>query len=131
MPFPTLGQATQTEARTAEVWLLEGDINRTDDSTVVLDLAGTAAKAGGSYPFSATVTIGQNRAEPPPDVAMPGANPVCHQRIVSAIDVDILPMNGGALTLRIDPRGMLNGIDFSLLTSGLRANFGVYEFSWR
>lgn len=151
--FPSAGEGTQTEARTAEVWLLEGDIGRTDDDTVVLDVSGTAEKDGSTYPFTGKVTIGQNRALPPPDVAMPGANPICRQRIVTPIAVDLMPQDGARLVLRVDPRRMFDGVDFTLappdpaspgaylipdekggigdqLFHGLRRNDGVYAFSF-
>jgi hypothetical protein len=151
VPFPVLGQGTETPAHTAEVWLLEGDINRTDDAAEVLGLSGTASRAGATYPFHAAVTIGANRATPPPSLAMPGANPICEKRIVSPIPVDLTPTRGGALTLVVDVRGMLNGLDFSLATpdgagfvipdeaggaggqlfAGLHASVGVYTLSFR
>ena len=154
VPFPGAGEGTETEAHTAEVWLLEGDINRATDGTVVLDVAGTATKDLATIPFSAAVTIGQNRASPPPNVAMPGANPICHRRIVTPIEVDILPKNGGTLQLRVDPRALFDGVDFSRATqisatppayvipdeqggiggallAGLHSAFGVYAFSWQ
>jgi hypothetical protein len=157
IPFPANGEGTELAALTAEVWLLEGDINTPDSETHVLDVAGTASKNGMSWPFSATVTIGQNRMKPPPDVAMPGANPICAQRIVTPIvpiGGSLTPTNGGTLELRVDPRRMFDGVDFSLLTAdptamppyvipdepggisdqlfgGLRADSGVYAISFR
>lgn len=154
VPFPGLGEGTQTSARTAEVWLLEGDIDQVDSQTVVFDVAGTATKGGSSWPFSAQVTIGQNRALSPSSLALPGANPICKQRIVTPIAIDLTPTEGGALTLRIDPRPMFDGVDFSLATPdagtpphfvipdekggisdqlfhGLRANAGVYDLHFQ
>jgi hypothetical protein len=152
-PFPATGEATQTEAMTAEVWLTGGDVNAPQDPTVILDVAGTATKSGASFPFQGTVTISDNRAIPPGSPALPGSNPICKQRIVTPILVDITPTDGGVLTLRIDPSGMFNTVDFATLApapgstallqipdtnagagaalfKGLLSNSGVYQFSW-
>jgi len=151
-PFPATGEATQTGARTAEVWLTGGDVNAPQDPTVILDVAGTATKSGASFPFQGTVTISDNRAIPPVNPALPGSNPICKQRIVTPILVDITPIDGGVLTLRVDPSGMFNTVDFATMSSapgstvlqipdtnsgagaalfkGLLSNFGVYQLSW-
>lgn len=152
VPFPTRAHGTETQARTAEVWLLEGDIGREDDTTVILDVAGTATRGPDVYPFSAAVTIGQNRALPAQSAALPGANPICRQRIVTPIAIDLLPVDGKTLSLRVDPRPIFDGVDFTLATKvsdappayvipdekggvgdqlfrGLRRNAGVYRFS--
>jgi hypothetical protein len=151
--FPGPGAGTADRAREAEVWLTGGDINASDDPTPILDAAGTATRGGQAWPFTAVVTIGQNRAIPPPSAAMPGANPICRQRIARNIPVDFTLTDGGTLDVRVDPRGMWNGVDFSGLTlapgattyvipddlsviggalyKGLLANSGVYEIAWR
>jgi hypothetical protein len=154
VPFPSPGQGTETQARTAEVWLSGGDVNASADSTLIFDAEGTAAQDGLSYPFSATVTISANRTPQVTNPAMPGASPICHQRIVTPILVDITPRNGGALELQIDPRPIFDAVDFSQATKvsddpamyqipdsnagpggalfkGLSANFGVYTFTFR
>lgn len=165
VPFPTLGEGTATHARSAEVWLLgggqdasgtviEADINASADSTVIFEAEGSAEQAGSTFPFTASVTIGDNRAPRVTNPALPGANPICHQRIVSPIQVDITPKDGGVLTLQIDPRPMFDALDFSRATlvstapplyeipdtnagpgaalfKGLTANFGVYSFGFR
>lgn len=164
--FPTLGEGSETRAHSAEVWLLgggrrdpngtvlRGDVNASADSTVIFEAEGTAEQAGLLYPFTASVTIGANRAPAVTNPAMPGRNPICHQRIVTPIQVDITPKNGGMLTLHIDPRPMFDAVDFSravqistdpalyeipdtseatgaALFKGLTANFGVYTFGFR
>jgi hypothetical protein len=150
--FPNRGEGTETVALTAEVWLLEGDIDAPDSQTVVLDVAGTATRGTTQWPFTASVTIGQNRAKPAPNVAMPGANPICKQRIVTPIAPvggSLTPTNGGQLSLRVDPRAMFDGVDFSLLDgappfvipdalggisdqlfNGLRSSTTVYSISF-
>ncbi|HEX4354868.1 MAG TPA: hypothetical protein VHZ95_18180 [Polyangiales bacterium] len=154
-PFPEPGEGIGIKASAAELWLNGGDINATDDTTVILDAAGTASKEGVDYPFEASLTIGQNRAIPSSDPALPGANPICKQRIVTPIAVDLTPVDGGTLQLQVDPRGWFNEVDFSTLPkssddpslyrfadapsdaadvniySGLRSRAGAYEISWK
>jgi hypothetical protein len=159
VPFPSVGEGTETRARTAEVWLVGGgtnggsDINAADDSTVILAVEGTAEQSGASYPFSAEITIGANRTPKVTNPALPGASPICHQRIVSPIAVDLTPRNGGKLSLHIDPRPMFDNVDFSKATllnadpptyeipdtssgpgyalfKGLVADYGVYQFEF-
>ena len=151
-PFPAPGEGTETPASTAEVWLTSGDVNAPLDPTVILDVAGTATRSASTYPFEAAVTISSNRAIPVVNPALPGSNPICKQRIVTPIRVDVTPTNGGVLTLRIDPRGMFQTVDFASIPSspagatlqipdtqagagaalfkGLLSNAGVYQFSW-
>jgi hypothetical protein len=151
-PFPTLGEGTATPAKTAEVWLTGGDVNARTDPTVIFDVAGTATKGGVAYPFQGTITISDNWGIPTPNPALPGANPICKQRIATPILVDFTPTDGGLLTLRIRPSGMFQDLDFATLSpapgsstlaipdgpagagsnlhKGLLANSGVYEFSW-
>ena len=152
-PFPVNGEGTATPAETAEVWLSGSDVNATADSTVILAVEGTALQGGQDYPFRAALTIGNNRKLSVTNPALPGANPICHQRIVTPILVDITPTNGGTLVLQIDPRPMFNAVDFSTaeqraadplaydipdttagaggaLFKGLTANSGVYSFAW-
>jgi hypothetical protein len=151
--FPSPGEGIESEARAGEIWLTDGDVNARDDHTEILSLAGTAEKDGASWPFTASVTIGQNRALPVQNPALPGSNPICHQRIVTPIPIDLRPVDGGLLTLRVNPRGLLTAVDFSktekisdspllyqipdeqggvggVLFNGLFANSGVYGFSF-
>jgi hypothetical protein len=150
--FTTNGEGTVNQAVEADVWLTGGDINATDDPTPILQVTGTATRAAESWPFTSTITISSNRAIPPPNAAMPGANPICRERIASLIPVDFTLIDGGTLDLRIDPRGMFNSVDFSTLApsgssttlaipdtsdgagqalyKGVLANAGVYDFTW-
>ncbi len=152
--FPEPGRGNSHHAVTGEVWLAGGDVNASDDNTVILDIAGTASKDGVDWPFDGALTIGSNRAIPVKDPALPGSNPICKQRIVSPIPTDLTLSDGGTLTLRIDPRGMFGNVDFSLLDQvqatpplyrfadktdgqpnvnlykGLRSRLGVYTFAW-
>lgn len=156
--FPGMGFATSERARTGELWLTGGDLHDEDDPTIILDVAGAAAKDGADYPFEGTITIGRNRVVPPPSPAAPGAKPICKQRVVTPIPLDITPRSGGRLVVRIDPSGLFSNVDFSLLArvedegeggapryrfldsaedqpsknlhAGLRASVGVYTIRW-
>ena len=114
-PFSASGDGTADVAESAELWLTGGDINSSADSTVIVSLQGIATRNGNSYPFRATVTISNNRAIPVSNPALPGQNPICRQRIVSGIPVNLRVFEGGTLRLRIDPRGWFNNVDFSKL----------------
>jgi hypothetical protein len=153
-PFPTRGEGTETPARTAEIWLTGGAVDAAEDPTVILDVEGSAELADQTFPFSAALTIGANRKPAVTNPALPGANPICHRRIVSPILVQITPTDGGTLELSIDARRIFNAVDFSALNKisdnplqyeipdlnsgagadlyrGLFANFNVYALSWQ
>lgn len=153
-PFPARGEGTETPAIVGEVWLSHGDVNAPDDVDTILDIAGTAEKDGATYPFAGTISIGANRAATVTDPSLPSQHPICKERIVSPIDVDITPRSGGSLLLRVDPRGFFTNVDFAQLGEashapplyafadedepgpsaslylGLHARTGVYSFSW-
>ncbi|HKY39057.1 MAG TPA: hypothetical protein VJN18_24130 [Polyangiaceae bacterium] len=151
--FPSTGFATTERALTGEVWLAQGDVNQTSSSTVVLRVAGAAHNDGRSYPFEGKLSIGQNRVVPATDPALPGQHPICKQRIVSPIPLDLLPALGRSLLLTIDPREMFGNVDFETLDpnagvyrfadetgvnqasdnlyAGLRRSSGVYAFEWQ
>jgi len=154
VPFPERGYAVSEEAKTGEVWLMGGDVNQESDPTVILEVEGVARKGGAEYPFEGSITIGKNRALPPQDPALPGSNPICKQRIVTPIPIDITPRAGGRLLVRVRPQGMFANVEFSALEAdagavgvyrfrddgadapsknlyaGLRASVGVYAFQW-
>jgi hypothetical protein len=151
-PFPDLGYATTEHALTGEVWLTQGDVNQTANGTVVLRVAGRAERDGRGFPFEAKLSIGSNRVVPSTDASLPGQHPICKQRVISPIAVDLQPASGRELLLRIDPRAMFGNVDFATLTesdgtyrfvdqtgvdqasdnlyAGLRRSSGVYSFSW-
>lgn len=153
-PFPELGYATSDAAKTAELWLTGGDIDAPEDPTLIASVEGTAVGPGGAFPFVGSVTIGQNRQKPPLDPAQPGSKPICKQRVVTPIAVNLTPSAGGALLLRVDPAGWFGNVEFSELErivdepplyafrddgedqpsqnlyAGVRANAGVYTISW-
>lgn len=152
--LPEQGAATSDHAQTAEVWLSSGDIDATSDPTIVAFVEGTAVRGDDVYPFRGAVTIGANRVVVPTDPALPGAKPICKQRIVTPIRVDLTPSEDGVLVLRIDPAGWFGNVDFSKLEqtsvdpllytfrdddgdapsrnlyAGIRASAGVYDVQW-
>jgi len=95
--FPFDGEGNAQAAKAAELWLTGGDtraprdVNDIGNAPVILDVAGTAEKAGASFPFEAQLDIGANRAIPSSDPAHRGSNPICKQRIVTPIAVNITP----------------------------------------
>lgn len=114
--FPDYGDATSTRARVAEIWLKgPGSINDPNDSTPILALEGTVDVNGATWPFRSTLTIGQNRLAAVSDPSQPSAHPICKERIVSPIPVDLVPVKGGTLVLSIDPRPLFSNVDFSQL----------------
>ncbi|NUP10468.1 MAG: hypothetical protein HOW73_30830 [Polyangiaceae bacterium] len=153
-PFPVQGFATTDRAKTAEIWLSGGDIDAETDPTVVASVEGEATKDGETFPFDATITISESRVIPSTDPSQPGVNPICKQRIVTPIAVDLKPTDGGSLVVRIDPAGWFSNVEFDELElvdddpplyrfrddsldqpsrnlfNGLRANSGVYDVRW-
>jgi len=153
-PFPADGEGTANESRTAEVWLFGTDVNATDDSTVLADVAGVAVQGTTSIPFTGRFTIGANRNVVVADPSLPGVSPLCKQRIVTPIAIDITLAQGGTLVVRVDPRAWFASVDFAQLPvdpsspsrsfldqtvgqpdiafyNGLRAAGGTYSFNWQ
>ncbi len=116
--FGEPGHGTLEPAATGEVWLTGGEIDAQNDPTPILTYAGTATKDGVARRFRGVVTIGQNRALPSSDPATPGANPLCKQRIVTPIPVDITPSHTGTLVLRVRPEVWFARVDFGHLPVG-------------
>lgn len=152
--FPTSGTGTRDLARAGEVWLTGARVDADDDASVILDVAGTARRGAETYPFDGRLTIGKNRRSVQTDPTLPGADPLCGQRIVSPIPIDLTPAEGGSLLVRVDPRGVFANVEFAELErvseappayrfadategqpnvaiyAGMRAASGVYAFQW-
>ncbi|MBX3182712.1 MAG: hypothetical protein KF915_08795 [Polyangiaceae bacterium] len=130
-PFGAPGRALLDPARTAEVWLLgEGtEIDAEEDGAVIFEAAGTATRAtepgAEEWPFTVSLSIGSNWRRTPTDPKKPGDNPICRERIVSPIPVDLSAAEGYALELRIDPALFFRRVDFSQLPESARG----YRFS--
>ncbi len=117
-PFSVPGSATTDLDQSGEIWLVNGDVNVTASRTVVVSVAGTATKSGAAYPFAAAITIGANRLIPPANPAAPGTNPICKERIVAPIPLQLQPTPGGHLLLQIDPAAWFDDVDFATLLPG-------------
>ncbi len=113
--FPVPGDGTDDEARTGEVWLTGGgDINASDDPTIIAQAAGTATKGAIVIPFTAQVTISAgNRGIPASDPALPSQHPICKQRIVSPIPIDLRPHDGATLAITVDTSQWFANVDFT------------------
>lgn len=126
--FPLPGVATSTSSRAGEVWLTGGDVYDENDAQPIFAVEGTAARGAETYRFRAKFTIGANRKRPPPSPAQPGANPLCRERIVAPIPIDIFPEQGGTLLVRVDPRRLFVTVDFADLPKS-SDNDTIYTFS--
>jgi len=155
-PFPADGEGTTDRSQTGEIWLFGTAVDATDDRTVLADVAGTAVQGTGTpIEFTGKFTIGQNRAVPVGNPALPGSSPLCKQRIVTPISVDFALAQGGTLLVRVDPRAWFRNVDFAQIAAdpdnpaqrkfldrsqgqpdlafygGLRAASGTYLFNWQ
>lgn len=160
-PFPIQGESTSDESVTGEVWLVHQDVNAetdTDPSTGVASIFtcdGHAKKGALDLHFTAQISIGGNRLPGTTDAAQPGLHPICKQRIVSPIPIDVTPKPGESLLLRIDAKQIFTNVDFSKLAptgsdpsevafddaptnqpsinlyDNLHARYDLYSFLWR
>jgi hypothetical protein len=145
--FSVSGFAESVRALTGEVWLMGGDVTSESDPTVILRVRGTAERDGDAMDFEGELTIDAGKRAQPEDPALPGKNPICKSRIVTPITVDLTPISGGQLVVRIDPAGMFANVDFDRLEdgvfrddsgdqpsanlyAGMRAAGGVYSITW-
>ncbi len=111
--FPSYGHGTTYAAIVGQIWLTGGDVNTIASTTQVLVVAGTATDdTGANVPFEGAVTIGSNRSSPN---ATTGADPICHQRIVSPIPTTASVQTTGGLLVRIDATRLFTNVDFSQL----------------
>ncbi|HEY0194092.1 MAG TPA: hypothetical protein VGC42_23405 [Kofleriaceae bacterium] len=118
-PFPSPATGTDDAVRTAEVWLTGGNVNADTDDTVIARVAGTASKDAAVRPFSALLTISTaNRGIPASSPALPSQHPICKQRIVSPIPIELRPQGGGTLAITVDAGGWFANVDFSQLPDG-------------
>jgi hypothetical protein len=112
--FPAPGVGTDDAVQTGEIWLTHGDINAATDGMAVAEVIGTATQGAQSLPFTATITISAaNRGIGPSSPAQPSQHPICKQRIVSPIAIDLRPHDGGTLVITVDPSEWFNNVDFA------------------
>lgn len=114
-PFPSEGFGSTLPTRSASLWLTNGDVNATDERTIVLRVEGTATRGMDTYPFTGALRIGANRVTPPRNPALPSSNPICEQRIVTPLAFDTTLSQGATLRLLVDPRAFFTSVDFSTL----------------
>lgn len=117
--FASIGHGTADRALTGEVWLTGSRIDAEHDSTPILEYAGTATRADRAYGFYGVITISNNRVIGSVDPATPSATPLCKQRIVTPIPVDITPSDAGSLTLRVAPNEWFEHVDFASVPSAI------------
>jgi hypothetical protein len=83
---------------------------------VVLQGIATRLSDGALFSFGSIVTINDNRLPVSSNPAQPGLNPICKQRIVRIGEPRVTPVDGGRLTVTVDPRGWFQEpLDFSTL----------------
>ncbi len=149
--FPAGGAGTNEAAVTGELWLSTNDINATDDTTTIAEVAGEVTLESGTVPFEGKVSLGANRLPAQTDPARPGAYAPCKARIVTPIPIAVTLEDAGFLTVRVDPRAWFTTVLFDDLTrdggvftfddgntnassiglaEGVRAAQGVYAFEW-
>ena len=155
VPFATDGDGVADLAQTGEVWLLP---DGGDDETTILDIAGTATRAGVTVPFDGTLPIDGSWLAPA-SPATPGESPILAIRQVTDIPAAFYTQPGGTLLLRVEPARLFDAVsDFSSLQQngagaggafklgasglasdattvaifrGLHAHEGVYRFEWQ
>jgi hypothetical protein len=155
VPFAALGEGVADVAQTGEVWLLP---DGGDDATTILDVAGTAARAGVTVPFAGALAIDASWLAPA-SPATPGESPLLAIRQVTDIPAAFATQPGGTLLLHVEPARLFDAVsDFSTLTAngpgdggafalgtaglasdattvaifrGLHAHEGVYRLEWQ
>jgi len=123
--FPARGHGTTSLALAGQVWLTQGLVDSPEQTTPILELAGTASLGSELRPFSARVTISASNRTPNASDS-PFANPICKQRVVSPIVTTVQVEDRGGLLLRVDPRLLFVNVDFGAL--GLSADGKTYAF---
>ncbi len=155
VPFASDGEGVADLAQTGEVWLLP---DGGDDSTTILDVAGTATRAGVVVPFAGTLAIDASWLAPA-SAATPGESPLLAIRQVTDIPATFTTQPGGTLVLRVEPARWFDAVsDFASLSAngagdggafrlgasglasdattvaifrGLHAHQGVYRLEWQ
>jgi hypothetical protein len=124
--FCAYGSGSADVALSWDLWLTDGDINQ-PNNTPTATLTGTATLVSDPtkvYSFGAIVGINPTesgagaRGMPASDPALPGAYPICKERILQLGGLDLPFYQGGTLNVTVDPRGWFaatGGIDFANL----------------
>jgi hypothetical protein len=157
--FPTAGHGVAEQVRSADLWLT-GPPDNADGTTPILDVAGVATSALGTYPFEGTIAL-DRRWLAPANPTTPGQNQLCEIRQATNLPASFRTSYGGGLVVRVDPTHWFDRFDFSelkpatqgadagvqatlyrlgtspdddattrILVQNLRARSGVYSFQW-
>jgi hypothetical protein len=118
------------EAGTTVCSATSPDINDMTDATPIVELAGYVCPPGvspgdspqsgpdctantkGALNFTGSVTINEMNRMLTSMPGDPGDNPICIQRIIDILSLDLPLYQGGNLYVRTDPRGWFGGVDF-------------------
>jgi hypothetical protein len=124
--FFVYGSGSADVALSWDLWLTSGDIDQTN-ALPTATVTGTATLSSDPtkvYSFGAIVGINPGetgpgaRGVPASDPALPGAYPICKERILQLGGLDLAFYQGGTLYVTVDPRGWFQatgGIDFANL----------------
>jgi hypothetical protein len=124
--FSVYGNGSADVALSWDLWLVDGDVNEqtTSPTATVTGTATLVSDPTQVFGFGAVVTIntGQSgvgaRGASSSDPALPGADPICKQRILQLGGIHLGFYQGGTLHVTIDPRAWFaatDAIDFSNL----------------
>lgn len=124
--FSVYGSGSADTARSWDLWLTDGDINQpnTLPTVTLTGVATLVADPTQTYSFGAIVTINPGesgagaRGMSSPEPSLPGAYPICKERILQLGGLDLTFYQGGTLDVTVDPRGWFQatgGIDFANL----------------
>ncbi len=112
--FPSRGNVTQEEVRSAEVWFYP--TSGSSQVPVALSVRGEASKEGVQVRFRGELTLNEdfvpNQAE-----GSRGVQTLDALRKVRGIPAGFVPTEGGSLEIRLDVRRLFRGADFSSLES--------------
>lgn len=119
VPFDSVGTVVEEQVRTTEIWLwpppsITPETVKIDDPT--LDVAGEAVRGAERVRFRGTLILNDAWTVD----AQPGdrsAQAVTDLRKVRGIPSVFVPTEGGELRIRIDPRPLFRGAEFSNLAS--------------
>lgn len=119
VPFAGAGTIVEEQVRTTEIWLwpppqITPETVKIDDPT--LDVAGEATRGADRVRFRGTLVLDEAWTTD----AQPGersAQPVSDLRKVRGVPSVFVPSEGGELRIRIDPRPLFRGAEFTNLAS--------------
>jgi TonB family protein len=111
------GEMTQETVRTAEIGFYPPPgvaIDQTKIDQAAVDVIGSASKDGVTVRFRGRLVL-DDAWLPDPKPGAPGAASVLALRLVRGIPAGFTPSRGGKLEIRVDPKVLFAGADFSSL----------------